>query len=157
MNGVQKAVGGANGMGHDLQSLVGAHGLGMSNLGQMGDRPMSQMGNLPAVQGLPAPAPTMNGNGGGGGGGRFSPEGMAGNPYQQHPQQQYMAQMMNQQQHHALGHQPMMYARPPPAVNYVPPPYPYPYPPPYHNPYPPTQPEPYTYFSDENPSSCNIM
>ncbi|KAL4024935.1 hypothetical protein IC575_013308 [Cucumis melo] len=164
MNGGQKAAGGANGMGQDLQSLVGAHGLGMSNLsqmgqlGQMGDRTMGQMGNLSAVQGLPAapPAPTMNGNGNGGGASRFLAEGMTGNPYQQHPQQ-YMAQMMNQQQHHALGHQPMMYARPPPAVNYVPPPYPYPYPPPYHNPYPPTQPEPYTYFSDENPSSCNIM
>ncbi|XP_022955850.1 heavy metal-associated isoprenylated plant protein 32-like [Cucurbita moschata] len=161
MNSGQKAAGGANGMGHDLQSLVGAHGLGMSNLsqmgnmgvqmGQMGDRPMGQIGNIPAVQGLPAaaPAPTMNG---GSGGGRFSPLDMAGHPYQQNPQ--YIAQMMNQQQHHALGHQPMMYARPPPAVNYVPPPYPYP--PPYH-PYPPPQPEPYTYFSDENPSSCHIM
>ncbi|KAM1984487.1 hypothetical protein ACFX16_012743 [Malus domestica] len=134
------------------------------NVGQMGNMnmgmgpmsmPMSQMGNIPAVQGLPAGA--MNGGGGGGpGGGYFQgggPEAMPGNPYQQ---QQYLQAVMNQQR--AMGNerfQPMMYARPPPAVNYMPPgpppPYPYPY-------APPPAGEPYThFFSDENTSSCNVM
>ncbi|GMJ08309.1 hypothetical protein HRI_004500100 [Hibiscus trionum] len=127
-------------------------------MGQMGSLPMNQMGNIPAVQGLPAAA-AMNGGGGGGGGGYFQgagPDVMPGNPY--HQQQQYMAAMMNQQR--AVGaanerFQPMMHARPPPAVNYMPP-YPYQYPYPYPHPQP--QPDPYThYFSDENTSSCSIM
>ncbi|XP_039019657.1 heavy metal-associated isoprenylated plant protein 33-like isoform X2 [Hibiscus syriacus] len=121
---------------------------------------MGQMGNIPAVQGLPATA-AMNGNGGGGNGGYFQgagPDVMPGNPYHQ---QQIMAAMMNQQR--AVGgpserFQPMMHARPPPAVNYMPPPYPYPYQYPYPHPYPHPQPDPYThFFSDENTSSCNVM
>ncbi|XP_039059500.1 heavy metal-associated isoprenylated plant protein 33-like [Hibiscus syriacus] len=129
-------------------------------MGQMGSLPMGQMGNIPAVQGLPATA-AMNGNGGGGNGGYFQgagPDVMPGNPYHQ---QQIMAAMMNQQR--AVGgaserFQPMMHARPPPAVNYMPPPYPYPYQYPYPHPYPHPQPDPYThFFSDENTSSCNVM
>nr|DAD19433.1 TPA_asm: hypothetical protein HUJ06_020896 [Nelumbo nucifera] len=108
------------------------------NMGQMGQMPMAQMGNIPAVQGLPAAA--MNA----GGGGYFQgagPEMLAGNPYQQ----QYLAAMMMNQQH-ANGNErfhPMMYARPPPAVTYWP---------------QPPMADPYThFFSDENTSSCNIM
>lgn len=124
-------------------------------MGPMGNVPMGQMANMAAVQGLPAAA--MNGgggpHGGGGiGGGYFQgagPEMMAGNPYYQ---QQMAAMMMNQQR--ANGNerfQPMMYARPPPAVNYLPP-YPtYPY-----HPYPPPG-EHYHAFSDENTSSCSVM
>ncbi|PQQ07640.1 hypothetical protein Pyn_04576 [Prunus yedoensis var. nudiflora] len=122
-------------------------------MGPMGGMPMSQMGNIPAVQGLPA-AP-MNGGGGGSGAGYFQgagPEAMPGNPFQQ---QQYLQAVMNQQR--AMGNerfQPMMYARPPPAVNYMPagppPPY-YPYPP------PPPAGEYTHFFSDENTSSCNVM
>jgi hypothetical protein len=110
---------------------------------------MNQMGGnmVPAVQGLPAGGYFQGGGGPG-------PEMIPGNPYQQQQQQQLMAAaMMNQQRAAMVGgndqrfQQPMMYARPPPAVNYM-------YPPPY--PYPP--PDPYThYFSDENTSSCNIM
>ncbi|KAJ7954951.1 Heavy metal-associated isoprenylated plant protein 33 [Quillaja saponaria] len=113
-------------------------------MGPMGNMPMGQLGNIPAVQGLPAAA--MNGGGGAGYFPGAGPEVMPGNPYQQ---QQYLAAMMNQQR--AMGNErfhPMMYARPPPAVNYMPP---YPYPPP-----PPA--DPYThFFSDENTSSCNVM
>ncbi|XVF38145.1 hypothetical protein REPUB_Repub20aG0073900 [Reevesia pubescens] len=140
-------------MGHQMANMnmtMGQMGgLPMSKMGQMG-----QMGDIPAVQGLPAAA--MNGAGGGGdgaGGGYFQgagPDVMPGNPYHQ---QQLMAAMMNQQRAMAGNErfQPMMYARPPPAVNYMPP-YPYPYP------YPPPQPDPYThFFSDDNTSSCNVM
>ncbi|KAG6664431.1 heavy metal-associated isoprenylated plant protein 33-like [Carya illinoinensis] len=122
--------------------------MGNIPMGQMAGNmpPMGQMGNIPAVQGLPATS--MNG-----GGGYFQgagPETLPGNPYN-NQQQQYLAAVMNQQR--AMGNErfhPMMYARPPPAVNYMPPPpYPYPYPP---------QPEPYSdFFSDENTSSCNVM
>ncbi|KAJ4722370.1 Heavy metal-associated isoprenylated plant protein [Melia azedarach] len=127
-------------------------------IGQMGNMPMGQMSNIPAVQGLPAAA--MNGGAGGGAAGYFQgagPDLMPGNPYhQQQQQQQYMAAaMMNQQR--AMGNerfQPMMYARPPAAVNYMPQqPYPYPYP----HPYPPQDPTYTHFFSDENTSSCNVM
>ncbi|XP_022761060.1 heavy metal-associated isoprenylated plant protein 32-like [Durio zibethinus] len=130
------------------------HQMGNVNMAmaQMGNLPMSQMGNITAVQGLPAS--TINGVGGGGVGGRYfqgaGPDVMAGNPYHQ---QQYLAAMMNHQRAMAGNEsfQPMMYARPSPAINYMPP-YPYPYP------YPPLQPDPYThFFSDENTSSCNVM
>ena len=118
------------------------------------------MGQIPSVQGLP-----MAGGGGGGGNPYFGgagPEAMPGNPYQQQQQQQqqqYLAAVMSQQQR-AMGNerfQPMMYARPPPAVNYMPAPYPYPYPPPH--PYPPQHSDPQYahFFSDENTSSCNVM
>ncbi|KZV30972.1 keratin, type I cytoskeletal 9 [Dorcoceras hygrometricum] len=115
------------------------------------DLPISQMGNIPkshpTVQGLPAL------NTPSGGGGYFQgrgPENMAGNPYNQ---QQLAAMMMNQRR--ANGNetfQPMIYARPPPAVNYMPsyPPYPYPPPPGEHI-------DQYSMFSDENTSGCNIM
>ncbi|POO02276.1 Heavy metal-associated domain containing protein [Trema orientale] len=128
---------------------MGQH-MAMGQMGQMGNGPM---GHIPAVQGLPATS--MNGAGGGyfqGAG----PEAMPGNPYhqqQQQQQQQYLAAVINQQRAMAGNErfQPMMYARPPPAVNYMPPPYPYPYPQP--------QPEPHYahFFSDENTASCNVM
>ncbi|KAF8394457.1 hypothetical protein HHK36_020665 [Tetracentron sinense] len=140
---------------HDINL---SHGAGGANMGRMGNFPMGHMGNIPAVQGLPAAA--MNPGGGGGGGGYFQGAGpgnpggggyfqgaglgnpAAGNPYQQ----PNLVAMMNQQR--ANGNerfQPMMYARPPPAVNY----------------YPPMQPpvaDSYThFFSDENTDSCNVM
>ncbi|XVF28917.1 hypothetical protein REPUB_Repub15cG0074000 [Reevesia pubescens] len=144
-------MGGPNGgnMGHQMANMNMA-------MGQMGSLPMSQMGqmgNIPAVQGLPAAAMNSGGGGGAAGSGYFQgagPDVMPGNPYHQ---QQLMAAMINQQR--AMGgnerfQQPMMYARPPQAVNYMPP-YPYPY-------LPPPPPDPYThFFSDENTSSCNVM
>ncbi|XP_075473590.1 heavy metal-associated isoprenylated plant protein 32-like [Primulina tabacum] len=120
-------------------------------MSQMGNLPMSQMGNISAVQGLPASA--ANGGGGGGAGyfpGGAAPEQMTGNPYYQ---QQLATMMMNQQR--ANGNErfhPMMYARPPPAVNYMPPYPPYPYPPP-----PGEQVDQYSMFSDENTSGCTVM
>jgi hypothetical protein len=68
-----------------------------------------------------------------------------GNPYNQ----QYMAMMMNQQRQQQGNEmfQPMMYARPQPAVNYMPPPMP-----------PSMATDQYThFFSDENTESCRIM
>lgn len=117
----------------------------MGQMGQMSTMPMGHMGQMPAVQGLPATAVNAGGPGGyiqGAG-----PQSMAGNPYYQ----QQMAAMMNQQRANGNeGFHPMMYARPPPAVNYMPP---YPY-----YPYQQQHPDPYTnYFSDENTSSCRIM
>lgn len=118
-------------------------------IGPMGNIPTRPIGNLPAVQGLPA----LNASSGGGGeyfhGGR--PEHMAGNLYHHH--QHLAAMMMNQRL--ASGNenfQPMIYARPPPAINYTPFYLPYPYPPP-----PGEQIDQYRMFSDENTSSCNIM
>ncbi|XP_027333577.1 heavy metal-associated isoprenylated plant protein 33-like [Abrus precatorius] len=148
---------GVQAVNNGFPNMGGGHNPTMAgpNVGPMGgnmsipvaNMQMNQMGNIPAVQGLPAA--TVNGGGGGGyfqGGG--GPDMMAGNPYQQ---QQYMAAMMNQQR--AMGNdrfQPMMYARPPMAVNYM-------YPPPYSYPPPPPQ-EPYSnFFSDENTSSCSVM
>ncbi|CAI9776298.1 unnamed protein product [Fraxinus pennsylvanica] len=119
----------------------------MSQIGQMGQMPMGQMGNPAAVRGLPAP--TMNGGGGAVNFQGVAPEQMATN---NHYQQQLAAMMVNQQ--HANGNerfQPMMYARPAPAVNYMPP-YPsYPYPPPGE------RIEEYSMFSDENSSNCTMM
>ncbi|KAJ9700227.1 hypothetical protein PVL29_005853 [Vitis rotundifolia] len=120
--------------------------MGNMPMGQMGNMPMAQMGNnMPAVQGLPAGAINAGAAGGGVPPGYFQgagPEVMAGNPYYQ---QHLAAMVMNQQRAHGNERfQPMMYARPPPAVNYLPP---YPH-----------QPDPYThFFSDENTSSCNVM
>ncbi|KAF8392473.1 hypothetical protein HHK36_022815 [Tetracentron sinense] len=135
---------------HGLQT----HGPGGGNVGQMGNIPMGQMGNIPAVQGLPAGAMNPGGVGYFQGAG---PEIHAGNPYQQQQQQQqqqYLAAMMNQQR--ANGNerfQPMMYARPPPAVNY------YPQMPQHYPQVPPPAPVDHygNYFSDENTSSCNVM
>lgn len=134
-------------MGNAFQGMGGGGGLG----------PMGHPGQVAAVQGLPM-------MGGGVGGEGYLPgagsQAVAGNPYQQQQQQQQQmaAMMMNQQR--ANGNerfQPMMYARPPPAVNYVPP-YPYPYPYPYPQQYPPPGEPPYDHaFSDENTSSCNVM
>lgn len=168
-NGGKKGNGGPNPMGDmngGFQNMGGAAAamaaanakMGQMPMGQMGSMPMGQMGSVPAVQGLPAAA--MSG-GAGGGAGYFQgagPDLMPGNPYHQQQQQQYMAAaMMNQQR--AIGNerfQPMMYARPPPAVNYMPqhpyPPYPYP-----QHPYPPQDPGYTHFFSDENTSSCNVM
>ncbi|GMI64504.1 hypothetical protein HRI_000119700 [Hibiscus trionum] len=142
--------GGANGgnIGHQRAAAMNMA------MGQVGGLPINQMGNIPAVQGLPAPAAMSSGGGYFQGAG---PDVMPGNPYHQ---QQYMAAMMNQQR--ALGanerFQPMMHARPPPTVNYIPPyPYPYPYPHPQPDPYLHPQPDPYPHFSDENTSGCNVM
>ena len=126
----------------------GAMGNNMPMMSQMG-------GNMSVVQGLPEAA--MNHIGGGRGyvgGGYGGPEMMmGGNPYQQ---QQYMTPMLNQEMTKpACGNdifQPMMYARPPMAVNNMcPPPYSYP-PPPQH------RQDPYSnFFNDENTSSCSVM
>ncbi|KAK9292453.1 hypothetical protein L1049_020425 [Liquidambar formosana] len=103
-------------------------------MGQMSSYPMSQMGNIPAVQGLPAPA-AMNG-------GYYQGMGQGHHQYNQ----QYMAMMMNQQRPNGNDmYNPMMYSRPYPAVNYGPLPMP-----------PPA--DPFTHmFSDENTSSCSVM
>ncbi|PSS33897.1 Heavy metal-associated isoprenylated plant protein [Actinidia chinensis var. chinensis] len=149
-NGGKKGGGLNDGVQGFPNMATGLSGLGGGNVGQMGNMSMGQMGNhipigqmgqMPAVQGLPATA-----------GGYFNgvrPEVMTGNPFQQ---QQLAAMMMAQQRSNGNERfQPMMYARPPPAVNYMPP-YPYPYP------YPPPGPDPYTHaFSDENTSSCSVM
>ncbi|XP_028761102.1 heavy metal-associated isoprenylated plant protein 32-like [Neltuma alba] len=138
---------------------MGGHHPNMSggNTGPIGNM-NTPMGNIPTVQGLLARG--MNSGGGGSGGDTagysqgLGPESMAGNPFQH---QQYMAAMMNHQR--AMGmaggndkrFQPMMYARPPPAVNYM-------YPQQYPYPYPPPPQDPYThFFNDENTSSCNII
>ncbi|ESQ49431.1 hypothetical protein EUTSA_v10020810mg [Eutrema salsugineum] len=110
------------------------------------------MGNIPAVhQGIPATGP------GGAPPGYYQG---GGSEAMQMQQQQYLAAVMNQQR--AMGNerfQPMMYARPPPAINYMPPhPHqypnpPYPYPPPPHG-----NNDHYSHvFSDDNTSSCAIM
>ena len=163
-HGFHQIGGGPNGNGGQMGHMK-------MPMGSMGNMPTGHMGNFPAVQGLPAASM----GGGGGRDGYFhgaGPEAMLGNTYQQQQQaaqqqaaqQQYLAQVMNQQR--AMGNerfQPLMYARPPPAVNYVPP-YPntYPNPNPDPNPYPYLYPPPphgegYSYFSDENTSSCNVM
>ncbi|KAJ9180206.1 hypothetical protein P3X46_008481 [Hevea brasiliensis] len=146
-NGAKKG-GGKNDGVHDSNKIKQGYreidvnnggGGGVKNMGQMGQMmgQMRPMGNFPAVHGLPAPA-AMNG------GGYY--QGMGGvNPYNQ----QYMAMMMNQQRPNGNDmFQPMMYARPHPAVNYIPPP-----------PMPPhPMADPYTHvFSDENANSCSIM
>ncbi|KAJ0881034.1 putative heavy metal-associated domain, HMA, heavy metal-associated domain superfamily [Helianthus annuus] len=160
IDGMPNMMMGMNGGGGNVglmgnMPMGGQMGPRMGQMGQM-NGPMGHMGGMQAVQGLPAGA-AMNGGGGGGNFQGGGPEGMAGNPYYQ--QQLMAAAMMNQQ--HANGGErfhPMMYARPPPAVNYMQPqpqayqpypPYPYPHPP---------QGDPIThYFSDENTSSCSMM
>lgn len=136
----KKGNGGGNLAGMDMKAGLGAMA------GQMGNLQMPPAGNMPAVQGLPtnyqAAAPEML---------------AAANPYQQ---QQYLASMMMQQQLQQQqlqqqrinnGFQPMMYARPPPAVAYA---SPYMYQPPqYHSP----GPEYSHFFSDENANSCSVM
>ncbi|XP_075476258.1 heavy metal-associated isoprenylated plant protein 32-like [Primulina tabacum] len=146
---------GPHGMPNMMPVSAGGHvgplGTNMP-IGQMGNLPMGQMNNLATVQGLPASA--MAG-GGGAGAGYFpaaTPEHTTANPYYQ---QQLAAMMMNQQR--ANGNerfQPMMYARPPPAVNYMPPYPPYPY---HYAPPPGERTDQYAMFSDENTSSCNVM
>lgn len=127
------------------KSGKGNNGGGGKSMGQMGNYPMNQMGNypmgnVPAVQGLPAGA-AING-------GYYQ-----GNPYNQ--QYMQMMMMMNQQRPNPNPnpndmYQPMMYARPYPAVNYA---HPTPMPPP-----PPPATDSYThFFSDENTNSCSIM
>ncbi|KAK1574802.1 hypothetical protein Q3G72_000082 [Acer saccharum] len=129
------------------------HGGGGKNMGPMG--PMGQMGQMgnytmgppmanhpmgpvgvPAVPGMPASAA----------GGYYQGMGPGNNPYEN---QQYMAMMMNQQARMNGGndmYQPMMYARPPPAVNYGAPPM------------APHASDHYThYFSDENANNCSVM
>ncbi|XP_022878801.1 heavy metal-associated isoprenylated plant protein 33-like [Olea europaea var. sylvestris] len=149
-NGAKKGNGMNDGF-HVMPNMMAMNAGG--SMGQMGNMPMGQMrplnnpqmGNVPAVQGLPTSA--MNGGGGFQG---LGIEHMAGNPYYQ---QQLAAMMMNQQR--ANGNerfQPMMYARPPPAVSYMPPYPPYPYPR-----HPGEQPDQYSMFSDENTSSCSMM
>ncbi|XP_030536173.2 heavy metal-associated isoprenylated plant protein 32-like isoform X2 [Rhodamnia argentea] len=161
MNNGNFLMGGPKGMAMGNGNLGQMGGMNIPT-GQMGNLSMGQMGGIPAVQGLPTA--------GAGGGPYFqgaSGQGVIpGNPYlqqqqqqlqqqqqqQQLQQQQYLAAVMNQQR--AMGNerfQPMMYARPPPAVNYAPPPYPYPYP------YPPPGDQYAHIFSDENTSSCNVM
>ncbi|PIM98686.1 Copper chaperone [Handroanthus impetiginosus] len=160
-NGAKKG-GGMNDVPHGMPNMMSMNAAA-GGVGPMGHMPMNHMGNLPmsqmnnlSVHGMPA----MNGGGGGvlgGGAGYYQGGGlqqMAGNPYyQQQQQQQLAAMMMNQQR--ANGNerfQPMMYARPPPAVNYMPPYPPYPYPPP-----PGERADQYSMFSDENTSSCTVM
>ncbi|KAJ6305847.1 hypothetical protein OIU78_021217 [Salix suchowensis] len=106
-------------------------GNGPKNPGQMG--PMGQTGK--------APSAAMNGGGGGG----YYQEMGQGNPYSQ---QQYMAMMMNQQRQNGNDmFQPMMYAPPHPAINYMQPPIP-----------PHTASDQYTHvFNDENTDSCSVM
>lgn len=108
----------------------------MGQMSQMGNYPMGQMRNIPAVQGLPAPSAMNQGY----------YQGMGpGNPYSQ----QYMAMMNQQRANPNEMFQPMMYARPQPAINYGPHPA-------VMQQYPVS--DPYThFFSDENTSSCSIM
>ncbi|KAJ6969565.1 cylicin-2-like isoform X10 [Populus alba x Populus x berolinensis] len=120
----------------------------MVHMGQMGPMgPMgnyARMGNVPTVQGLPAPGAMNGGYYQGMGVGQGQGQ-LQGNPYNQ----QYMATMMNQQRQQQGNDmfQPMMYARPQPAVNYMPPPTP-----------PSMATDQYThFFSDENTESCRIM
>jgi hypothetical protein len=138
-------------MGSNMSGIPmgGALTTNMSMMNQMG-------GNMSTVHDHFASAVTGSG-GSGVGGGYGGPEMlMGGNPY---PQQQNIAAMMNQQRGIPSGgvnerfqFQPMMYAKPPMAANYMYlPPYSYPPPPQYHQ-------DPYSNpFNDENTSSCTIM
>ncbi|KAK4378990.1 hypothetical protein RND71_000852 [Anisodus tanguticus] len=133
MNSMQQGTHGMISMGQK-----GGGPMSMGPMGQMGNHPMSQMGNMQAAQGLPA----------GGGGYPGMVMGQGGNPYSQQ-QQQYMAQMMMNQQRPAgydtYGAHPMMYARQHPAMGYGPP-----MGAPVH--------DNFTHmFSDENTGSCSIM
>ncbi|GAA0152732.1 hypothetical protein LIER_11139 [Lithospermum erythrorhizon] len=110
----------------------------MGQMGPMGNHPMEQMRSFQAVQGFPA---------GGNGGGYFQGMGQ-GPPHGNNPynQQQYMAQMMMNQQRGYGGHemyQPM-YAQPHPALMYG-------------SPMAPPTENFSNMFNDENTSSCSIM
>ncbi|KAE8691278.1 hypothetical protein F3Y22_tig00110890pilonHSYRG00466 [Hibiscus syriacus] len=101
-------------MGGPMGQMGWQMGYNMGLMSRMGNYPMNQMSNLPAVQGLPAGA-AMNGVGG------EYYHGMG--PANPHNQQQYMAMMMNQQRANGNGrgmYQPMMYAKPhlPPHAPY---------------------------------------
>ncbi|KAL5984493.1 hypothetical protein ACLOJK_018598 [Asimina triloba] len=128
---------------HDIDFTAGGP---RGDMGQMRNMHMPmghQMGNIPAVQGLPAGPPGMMHPGGYFRGPGPAQDVVPGNPYHQ----QYLAAMMmrQQQQNGNERFHPMMYARPPPEVAYLPPPS-------------PAQPDPYTHiFSDENTNSCTIM
>ncbi|KAJ0249669.1 hypothetical protein HA466_0151290 [Hirschfeldia incana] len=158
-------IGGPMGMGDPMGNiparLCPMGGAGPSNMTMPIGGPMGMgglMGNIPAVHGLPAT------------GASGMPPGylLAAGPdpvrmQQQHQQQQYLAAVMNQQR--AIENerfQPMMYARPPLAVNYMPPhihlhQYPNPYDP-YPYPYPPHGNDQYSHvYNEENTSSCDIM
>ncbi|KAK4854007.1 hypothetical protein QYF36_017615 [Acer negundo] len=137
-NGNSKSHGGDGGGGGKnmgpmgQMDQMGNHPMGLP----MANHPMGPVG-VPAVPGMPASAA----------GGYYQGMGPGNNPYEN---QQYMAMMMNQQARMNGGndmYQPMMYARPPPAVNYGAPPMA-----PLH------ASDNYThYFSDENANSCSVM
>ncbi|XP_062084703.1 heavy metal-associated isoprenylated plant protein 34 [Humulus lupulus] len=129
-------------------------GRGQMGMGPMGGNyAMMNGGGIPAVQGLPAQAMMNGGYYQQGMGPGYGPGPGPVNPYtqqqlqqlqQQQQQQQYMAMMMNQQRGNVGNDmfQPMMYARPQPAVNYAAHPVS----------------DNYThFFSDENTESCNVM
>ncbi|GAU30898.1 hypothetical protein TSUD_381120 [Trifolium subterraneum] len=132
----------------------GHHPINMSGMPMGGNMSMMNKmgGNMSAVQGHFAGAVTGSGGSGVVAGGYGGPKMMmGGNPYQQQP---YIAAMMNQQRGMPIGErfQPMMYAKPPMATNYM-------YPPPYNYPPPSQYPQDSysNFFNDENTSSCNIM
>ncbi|CAN7117071.1 unnamed protein product [Brassica rapa subsp. narinosa] len=160
---ISMPIGGLMGMGDPMGNIPAGlcpmGGAGPSNMtmpigGLMGMGGL--MGNIPAVHGLPATDAS------GIPPGYFQRAGP--DPIQmqhQQQQQQYLAAVMNQQR--AMENerfQPMMYARPPLAVNYMPPhihlhQYPNPYDP---YPYPPHGNDQYSHVSnEENTSSCDIM
>lgn len=129
----------ANNLQHGFDDTDFNHkgGKSMGHMGQMGGYPTAQMGNIPAVQGLPAGAMNM-------GGYYQGILGQQGNPYEN---QQMMAMMMNQPRPNGNGmYHPMMYARPQPPIGYgamLPP--------------PPPQDHFTHVFSDENTESCSVM
>ncbi|KAK1370622.1 Heavy metal-associated isoprenylated plant protein 32 [Heracleum sosnowskyi] len=136
-NNNQRGQMGIDHMGH-LGNSVQRGQMGQNMMGQMDANPMGQMGNIPAVHGLPAGALPSGG---------YQNMGQGWNQYNQQ-QQQYLAAMMNQQQ--ALQgsgmYQPTMQGRPQAAAMS----------------YGPAMPPPVTiniteYFSDENPNNCSIM
>lgn len=121
---------------------IGRGQMGQNMMGQMGHmngNPTAQMGNFPAVHGLPAGSMP---------GGYYENMGQGWNQYNQQQQQYLAAMMMNQQQ--ALNgngmYHPAMHGRPQQAAMS----------------YGPAIPPPVTiniteYFSDENPNNCSIM
>ncbi|KAL0855673.1 hypothetical protein Bca101_060826 [Brassica carinata] len=147
-------IGGLMGMGDPMGNIPAGlcpmGGAGPSNITMPIGGPMGMGGlmrNIPAVHASGVP-PSY-----------FQAAGPDQIQMQQQQQQQYLAAVMNQQR--AMG-QPMVYARPPLAVNYMPPhihlhQYPNPYDP-YPYPYPPHGNDQYYHVSDEeNTSSCDIM
>ncbi|XP_047336028.1 receptor-like protein kinase FERONIA [Impatiens glandulifera] len=142
---------GFNNLSNGFPRNISPDGGGMGQMSQMG------VGGMPisaAAHGLPAmegPPEIVRGYFHGGG-----VDGSMGgeNPYRQQQQQQQQMMMAMMLQQRANGNErfhPMMYARPPPAVNYMPR-YPYTFDPPT-----PT-PDPFTHaFNDENTNSCRLM